>query len=218
MILRSLKKYYDIYRIHKRFRKTVFYANAFADNSSFLGENTVLFQNVQIVSSTLDRYTYVQSNSKIYNSTIGPFCSIASDVTIGLAIHPTDMVSTSPVFYDNTQPLPFFFTDKKLFTNYLPKTVLGADVWIGQGAMIKAGITVGVGAVIGAGEVVTRDIEPYSIVAGVPAQLIRKRFDEDICQRLYNSKWWTLEDQYLKDVAPYFNSPQKLLDFMGGYG
>jgi len=211
MFLNKIKSVIRRYQMKSIFSETTFYRNAIADNLCILGNHTVLFQNTTIVNSSIGRYTYVQAHSHIYNVDIGPFCSIASGVTIGLAMHPTDMLSTSPVFYDNTQPLPHFFTNKKLFSKNLPRTSISADVWIGQEVMIKAGVTIGVGAVIGAGAVVTNDVEPYSIVGGVPAKFIRKRFDEDICDELFKSKWWALDDAKLQKLAPYFLNIEKLL-------
>ena len=212
MFLNKIKSAIRRYQMKKRFSNTTFYANAFADNTCILGENTVLFQSTNVLNSSIRKYTYVQANSNIYNAEIGPFCSIASGVTIGLAEHPTHMVSTSPIFYDNTQPLPYFFTDKKLFSENLPRTTIDADVWIGQGVMIKSGITIGVGAVIGAGAVVTNDVDPYSIVGGVPAKLIRKRFDEDICEELLESKWWEIDENKIQKIAPYFSNIEKFIN------
>ncbi len=79
------------------------------------------------------------------------------------------------------------------------RTVVDSDVWIGEMALIKAGVHIGVGAVIGMGSVVTRDVEPYSVVAGNPARIIRKRFDDETIKALLDSlEWWTLPDSKLK--------------------
>ena len=190
--------------LRRRFPTSVIYAGAYVDRFSELGEYSVLFRDVAFLNSSLGAYSYVQSGCMVYNAEIGKFCSIASNVIIGLANHPTHMVSTSPVFYDTNQPLPKFLTDSYTFTATLPRTTIGADVWIGQGVMIKAGVTVGVGAVIGAGSIVTKDIAPYVIAVGNPCKQIRPRFAQDIAQQLIHSKWWELSEKDLIKLAPTF--------------
>ncbi len=189
----------------------VIYPGATADSGSTLGDYSVLFRDVALMNSTLGAYSYAQSGTTIYNAEIGPFCSIAGGVNIGLVSHPTSMVSTSPVFYDNTQPLPKFFVREKIFTDDVPRTVIGADVWIGQGAMIKAGVKIGVGAVIGAGSMVTKDIPPYAIAVGNPCRPVRQRFSEEISQKLLASGWWELDNARLTQCAHLFGDPERFL-------
>lgn len=198
--------------LRKRFPRSVFHSGATVDKGSLLGEHSVLFQNAALLNSSLGAYSYVQSNSIICNAEIGRFCSIAGNVTIGLGAHPTHMVSTSPVFYDNSQPLPRFLVNSRIFTETLPRTIIGADVWIGQGVMIKAGIKIGVGAVIGAGSIVIKDVDPYVIAAGNPCRQIRLRFTEEIICKLIASEWWALNDATLKELAHLFADADKLLN------
>ena len=168
--------------------------------SGIANEHSRIFQNVEMINSTLGKFSYVQKDSVIYNSDIGQYCSIASDVKIGLAEHPTNYVSTSPVFYDPTQPLPRFFAKEKVFEATVTRTKIESDVWVGAGAIIKSGVTVGVGAVIGAGAIVTKDVSPYSIVVGNPACEIRKRFSDLQISRLIKSEWWKLDEEYLSKI------------------
>jgi acetyltransferase-like isoleucine patch superfamily enzyme len=198
--------------LRRKFPTSVIHAGVVLDQSSVLDRNSVIFRDVILVNSTLGAYSYVQSATAIYNAEIGPFCSIAGNVTIGMAMHPTHMVSTSPVFYDNEQPLPRFFTKGRQFTSNLPRTTIGADVWIGQGALIKAGVRIGVGAVIGAGSIVTRDIPPYAVAVGSPCRVIRQRFPQEISERLLASCWWELDDKEIEQLAPFFADPAQLLD------
>lgn len=198
-------------RWRARFPTSVIYSGAVVSDDSWLGENAVLFPGASLQGSTLGNFSYVQANTIIINTEVGPFCSIARGASVGLAAHPTHQASTSPVFYDPTQPLPAFFARERLFTDNLPLTVIGADVWIGQGAMIRAGLRIGPGAVIAAGAVVTADVPAYAIVAGVPARPLRRRFDDDVCERLLATRWWERSLVELAKLAPSFADPRALL-------
>lgn len=209
--LRWLSRVFNASRLRRRFPQSVIHSGAMADQSCALGRNSVLFRGVVLTSSTIGAYSYVQAGSTVNNAEIGPFCSIAGEVIVGLGEHPTFMVSTNPIFYDNEQPLPKFFTRERVFAASLPRTVIGADVWIGQRAMVKAGVNIGVGAVIGASSIVTKDVPPYTIAAGNPCRPIRLRFPERVCQELLASQWWTFSDQILANLAYAFSDPAKFL-------
>lgn len=198
-------------RQRAQFPRSVIHAGAVVGDGSSMGDYAVLFRDSVLFDSALGAYSYAQAASAIYNADIGPFCSIAGAVKIGLASHPTTMVCSSPVFYDHDQPLPKFFTSSRLFIDNLPRTVIGADVWLGEGVMVKAGVRIGVGAVIGAGAVVTKDVAPYVIAAGNPCRTIRLRFTEDVCNRLLASRWWELGEADLQRLAPLFDAPESLL-------
>lgn len=217
MIFHTFKKLIKHFLLQKKFSQSKIYFGVFIDKNSSIGKHTVLFRNVSLQNTNIDDYSYVQSTSIIINANISKFCSIASNVQIGLPEHPHYMVSTSPTFYDNTQPLPCFFTDKKIFESHRKITMIGADVWIGYGAIIKSGVTIGVGAVIGVGAIVTKNVEPYSIVVGVPSKHIKYRFEQDVREKLLASEWWTFDEKKLKKLASYFEKPEifleKLKDF-----
>ena len=91
-------------------------------------------------------------------------------------------------------------------------TIIGNDVWIGNRSLVLQGVKIGDGAIIGAGSVVTKNVEPYTIVAGNPARVIRKRFDEDTISKLQKTQWWNLEDKDLKCYGDCFDTPDHFLD------
>ena len=158
----------------------------------------------------LGRYSYIAKNTNITDAKIGSFCSIGGRCQIGGGLHPTDMVSTSPVFLEGKSAVGYNFG----FIKFSPSetVIIGNDVWIGSGVFIKAGVKIGSGAIIGANAVVTHDVEPYSIVAGVPAKEIRKRFDNETIERLLDLKWWDWPDDKIRKFAEFFSDPVKLLN------
>lgn len=165
-----------------------------------------------VANTTMDRYSFCGYDCDINNAVIGSFCSIASNVRIGGAMHPVDWVSMSPVFYSGRDSV------KKKFSSFdrpADKTThIGSDVWIGDGAFIKQGVNVGVGVVIGMGSVVTKDVPPYAIVAGNPAHVIRKRFSDDIISRLLESRWWEKSDKELESLAADIKDPESFVNKM----
>ncbi|RYY08252.1 MAG: hypothetical protein EOP43_00515 [Sphingobacteriaceae bacterium] len=153
-----------------------------------------------ISNSQVGRYTYLAGNNRIFNTTIGAFCSVAENVCIGHAEHPYHHFSTSPVFYKKDNP----FGTNKFFqqeVNEFTTTTIGNDVWIGYNAYIRSGITIGDGCIIGAGSVVTKSIEPFTIVGGVPAKKIKSRFSDNKIKKLEQDKWWNLDDAALVQYA-----------------
>lgn len=197
--------------LRRKFATSVIYHGVSLDNDSVLGEYTVLFKGVALIDSTVGAYSYVQSASVVCHTNIGKFCSIASNVNIGLPQHSISSVSSHPIFYLKNTPLPKkFCTDDIFITNR--KTVIGHDVWIGQNAIIMAGVNVGVGAVVGAGAVVTQDVPAYAVVGGVPARHIKYRFDEQIRSDLLKSEWWEMSDLVLEKNHLLFQRPIEFIE------
>lgn len=162
-----------------------------------------------IVDSSMKRYSYIGNFCTVLHTEIGSFCSIADNCTIGGASHPIEWVSTSPVFHSGRNIM------NKNFSNHafepMKMTYIGNDVWIGTNCILKSGITVGDGAIIGMGSVVTKSVEPYTIVAGVPAKIIKKRFDDETISKIQATMWWNYNEEKLKQLARNINDVNRFL-------
>ena len=150
--------------------------------------------------------SYIGENSKL-NATIGRYCCIADRVYTVSGTHPVnDFVSIHPAFYSTAKQAGFTYVDTNKFEETCLNQVdgktsvyIGNDVWIGSNVVLLGGIKIGDGAVIAAGSIVTRDVEPYTIVGGVPAKIIRKRFQSEQIDFLNSFCWWNKDSKWLKD-------------------
>lgn len=190
----------DIYN-WSRFRNSIIDKGCCINEASTISPNCHILELTTLNNVSVGSYTYVGRRSLIQNATIGRFCSIANEVMIGLGTHPTNLFSTSPLFYrrNNTFRIPLIEEDLQ-FQEY--ETVnIGHDVWIGARAVIMDGVSVGHGAIIATCSVVTKDVPPYAIVAGIPATIIRFRVDEEQKDNLLAMNWWDLDIEQIKPLA-----------------
>jgi len=148
--------------------------------------------------SAIGGYTYIGCNSAITKSRIGRYVSIANNVSIGQGEHDYTKVSTSA-----------FFDAAPWETLTRGCCEVGDDVWIGVDAGVLRGVQIGVGAVVAANAVVTRDVPPYAIVIGVPARVVKYRFDEATRQKLLESQWWS---RNIDDARAVVKALQRDLD------
>jgi len=153
----------------------------------------------------IGRHTYGVSRNTFHGLSprvpveIGNFCSVATDARIVcLAGHPTELPSTYPF-----RTLMFNPRGGNQDAVCRGPVRIGHDVWIGAAALILDGVSIGSGAVVAAGAVVTRDVEPYAIVGGNPARLLRHRFAPEIVEALLDIRWWDWPDDRIRRFEPY---------------
>lgn len=172
--------------------------------NSTMSEKSELGRRNVIRDSVIGRGSYTGTNTIIKNTTIGKYCSISWNVSIGGGNH--NYKSTS-MYTDYWYKRTFGIEVEPIPTAPI-RTVIGNDVWIGAGVIINNGVKIGDGSVIGAGAVVTKDIPSYSIVAGVPAIIIKKRFDDDRIKMLLNLRWWDWpEEKIIRHIEFLRNEP-----------
>ncbi len=215
-IVYRLKERYLNYRFKKENEKknVIFDRNCIARRDCSLEGNN--FVAGEVYGCYLGYGTYVHKYSMLAHVKIGRFSAIGENVNIKLFEHPVHMVSTAPCFYHKENRLKTFVKEdyyddlKSIEEDY--SVVIGNDVWVGSGAYIKSGIRIGDGAVIGAGAVVTKDVEPYAIVGGIPAKVIRYRFSREQIEALLNIKWWNKDDKWLEENGKYFVDIQQFIN------
>ena len=166
----------------------------------------------RIYNSIIGKYTYIGKNSIICDTQIGNFCSIGDFCYTSPGKHPIDAVSSSPVFYSKNNIFRKNFYERS-FEEY-ERTIIGSDVWIGTHVFIKGGVKIGHGSIIGSYSIVTKDVEPYTIIGGNPARIIRKRFSDDIIDSLLKSEWWNFDDTKIKNISHAFESPLEFIKLL----
>ena len=170
-----------------------------------LGRYTEIGARTVFAESTLGDYSYVVNDANVIYTTIGKFCSIAAMTRINPGNHPMQRASQSHVtyrasaYFDDAQDEDAFFDWRRSHA-----VTIGPDVWIGHGAIVLAGRSIGTGAVVAGGAVVTKDVAPYTIVAGNPARVIRRRFPEDVAGRLMALSWWDWDHARLREALDDF--------------
>lgn len=173
------------------------------NNKSIIGDKVKLLGSYKILHSIIGNYTYISTNANISYTNIGKYCSIGPNLICGWGIHPTNGLSTSPMFYSLSKQNGFTVTkENKIQERKLIN--IGNDVFIGANVTILDGVTIGDGAIIGAGAVVSKDIPPYAIAIGCPITIKKFRFEEDVIKSLLKIKWWDHEDIFHIDIEKYF--------------
>ncbi|AIW87962.1 bacterial transferase hexapeptide family protein [Bacillus mycoides] len=182
----------------------------FIDNKCEISLNVAITRFCKLRNVKIGSYSYMGTNCNISNCSIGRYCSIGPSVKIGLGKHPVDIVSTSPIFYNPNNILNIKISGASRYIEH-EETIIKNDVWIGANSIILDGITIGNGAVVAAGAVVTKDVPEYAIVAGVPARVIKYRFDAETIKKLSSSLWWEKEAEDLESDVSLFNNTSEFI-------
>ena len=205
-----LKRY--LYRYQLKGKKVMVSPKAYIDTTDVFEGNNRVIGTAELYGCNVGKGTYIQHGSVFKQTKIGRFCSIGPYVRVVDGNHPTsDYVSTYPALYRkgkfcgldygaNSKFEEYSYTDKE--EKWLCE--IGNDVWIGDSVLIINGCKIGDGAIVAAGAVVTKDVPPYCIVGGVPAKIIRKRFEDESIEQLLMYKWWEKSDEWISENINLF--------------
>lgn len=193
-------------RKRPKIAETVIHPTASLRGSS-IGTCCEILADTSLHTVELGDYSYLGQRCIVGDAAIGKFCAIAAEVRIGAPNHPMDRPSMHrftycPEYYDADAVRDHSFFDARKSD----RVVIGNDVWIGHGVIVLPGVSVGDGAVLAAGAVVTRDVQPYTIVGGVPAKFLRERFTREIAAKLAAIGWWDWPFETIMDRLADFQS------------
>lgn len=197
--------YHDVIRLNPgaRIIKSRLLGPVFLNRLSQIGPDVVF-----------GKYSGMNENCYVARATVGAYCAIGARTAINPFNHPVDWLSINEFQY---HPNSFDWVPEYRDLDRLERTpdmfrhvTIGNDVWTGHNVNVMAGVSVGDGAIIGAGSVVTKDVPPFAIVAGVPARVVRMRFSDAVIERLLRVKWWDLELSELSALP--FRDVERCLD------
>ena len=175
-------------------------------NSTF-GAWVEIGADTRVANSHFGDYSYCDRMCDIANAEIGKFANIASSVRIGATDHPMEKASLHHFLYRSASYWEDAEDDADWFQHRKSRrAVMGHDTWIGHGALIKPEVTIGHGAVVASGTVVTKDVAPYTIVGGNTARLIRRRYPEQVADRMMALGWWDWDHAVLRERLADFRT------------
>jgi phosphonate metabolism protein (transferase hexapeptide repeat family) len=168
-----------------------------------LGRHVAVGERVVLREVTVGDYSYFERHAEAIYTEIGKFCAIAANTRINALEHPLERITQHKVSYRPNEYFRYLGVDEGFRRRRQGKRVtIGHDVWVGHGAVVMPGIAIGNGAAVGANAVVTRDVAPFTIVAGNPAKLLRRRFPEQIAARIAALAWWDWPQERLFEAIP----------------
>lgn len=199
----------------KRRKNLQFGSKVVVTKSTILEGTNSIGNNTKVLSSVLGFASYISEKSTIIDTKIGKYCSIGPNVNCIFGNHPTNtFVSTHPSFFSTRKQVKLTFTEKDIFSEFSKQQDsnkkysinIGNDVWIAANVSILDGVEIGNGCIIAANSLVNKNIAPYTIVGGVPAKVIRKRFNDEEIQFLENLQWWDKPMAWIEKHSSYFNN------------
>lgn len=171
---------------------------------SIVSRKSRIFPFSRFTNSSLDDNSYIGLFAFINNTSIGKYCSISMNFKSGLGQHPTNFISTSPVFYSKKYAIKNSISNDEATFQEFAKVVIGNDVWIGADVLVMDGITIGDGAIIASKAVVVKDVPNYAIVGGVPGKILKYRFSQEIIDELEKLQWWNWDKEKLEKNKSFF--------------
>lgn len=204
------KQYVKLVRLRRKFPGCIIGTHMIAENA-VLGMKCTIARDVEISAHvSIGDHSYINAGTILASGSVGKFCSIGYYCQIGMPEHPIDYLSTSPRTYGSRN----IFGIPSLWDDYSAPPVIENDVWIGSQVLILQKVRIGNGAILAGGSVVTRDVPPYTIVAGVPAKPVRKRFDESVIKVLLELAWWDIPVADLHQWSRVFGLGNRAAEYL----